>query len=75
MYSRERRLQRTERLSIRNPGITRELITFVKQVFFRVIEAGSVPLPFFGKTLKSARFAIIIKSNFLLKSYQFQIIS
>ena len=59
MYSRERRLQRTDQASVRKPGITRELITLDKLVFIREIDAGSKFAPFFDNALKLPQFAII----------------
>ena len=64
MYSRERRLQRTDLPSVRKPGKTRELITLDKLVFIRVIDAGSIIAPFFDNALKSAQFAIIVEIVF-----------
>ena len=64
MYSRERRLQRTDLPSVRKPGKTRELITLDKLVFIRVIDAGSIFAPFFDNALKSAQFAIIVEIVF-----------
>ena len=73
MYSRERRLQRTDRASVRKPGITRELITLDKLVFIREIDAGSKFAPFFDNALKLPQFAIInVEIVFFMKSYQFQ---
>ena len=66
MYSRERRLQRTDRASIRKPGITLLLITLDKLDFISGFDAGSVVVdaaPFFDDAL------IIF---FLFKSYQFK---
>ena len=73
MYSRDRRLQRTDRASVRKPGITREFITLDKLVFIREFVTGSVFAPFFDNALKLPQFAIIIiEIVFFMKSYQFQ---
>ena len=64
MYSRERRLQRTDRASVRKPGITREFITLDKLVFIREFVTGSVFAPFFDNALKLPQFAIIIEIVF-----------